>query len=187
MSLSILFNPKRERKTQIGALTIEATLSENHSASSNITKYTVENGSNISDHIVNEPETITIEGFISNTPLSGGFQNNAQEAFDALYEIRDNKELVTVITNYRVYEDMALQNINIPRTQGTGQAIRFSAELVRVYKAGDTQSQLTGIFPTGLQGLARQAGPLANFGRGLTLPAQPAAVQKATQVLRSIF
>ena len=187
MSLSILFNPRRERKTQIGALKIEATLSENHSASSNITKYTVENASNISDHIVNEPETITIEGFISNTPVQGGPGNYAQEAFDALYEIRDEKELVSVITNYRVYNDMAIQNINIPRTQGTGQAIRFSVELVKVNKAGSTQGLLTGILPTGLQGLARQAGPLANLGRGLSLPAQPAAISGAANVIRSIF
>lgn len=190
MAINMLYNTVRGRKGKIGNLEIEATLSENHDMSSTVTKYTIENGANISDHIVNEPETITIEGFVSNSPvapgLGGGLTNRAQETFDTLYELRNAKEVITVVTEYRVYTDMAITNISIPRDSSTGQAIRFSVSLMRVYKAGGESQSLSSVgFPTSIaDGLASAQKIL---GKVTSSSAPLSAVSKATSVVKGLF
>lgn len=48
---------------------IDATVSENHSLSSKTTRHEVENGSIISDHIINQGRKLTIEGIVSDDPF----------------------------------------------------------------------------------------------------------------------
>ena len=137
MIANFLFSPATRRRNSIGGLTIETTLFEGHTATSRSTLQPVERGSSISDHIVNDPEIITITGFISDTPITGGQSNNSQLAFDVLYSIRDRKDTVSVVTNFRVYQNMALTSIDIPRRQNVGQAIEFTVELTKIRTAGE--------------------------------------------------
>ena len=60
------------RKTpgQIDNIVLDATLSENHDYTNKVTSFPVETGADITDHIVQEPERLTIEGFVTNTPVS---------------------------------------------------------------------------------------------------------------------
>lgn len=51
---------------------IDATLTENHSFESDVTENPVEDGVVISDHIDMKPESLTITGVISDTPLNFG-------------------------------------------------------------------------------------------------------------------
>lgn len=54
---------------QTYSIAVDATLRQQHSAPSTVTDHPVETGSNISDHIRPEPDTLTLEGIISNTPI----------------------------------------------------------------------------------------------------------------------
>ncbi len=51
-------------------LQIDATVSEQHSFSSKTTRHEVEDGSIISDHIINQPRKLVIEGIISDDPFT---------------------------------------------------------------------------------------------------------------------
>lgn len=135
MTLSLLL-PRRQGK--IGSLTIEATLSENHNFKSTVTRFPIEGGSIVSDHIVNDPEQVKIEGFISNTPVKGEVDNHAQSAFDMLFAMWEAKELISVVTEHRIYVDMAITDITVPRNAKTGQSIQFSADLMKVRKIQST-------------------------------------------------
>lgn len=187
MALSILRSALSRKKNAIGSLTIEATLSENHEARSQVTQQPVELGSNISDHIINEPDRVSITGFISNTPVAGGFSNRAQDAFEALYAIRDAKELVTVVTGYRVYNNMAISSISIPRDQFTGESIRFTVELIEVRTSASNSVSVFGQILSPAAGFASQAQSRLNLGRQSAVNAGSAAVSKATNVLRGLF
>ena len=65
MAISLLYNTRRQRKTRIGTLTIEATLSENHEATCTVTDQPIETGSRISDHIILDPSNDT-SGMLDN-------------------------------------------------------------------------------------------------------------------------
>lgn len=127
-----------KRKSKIGSLSIEATLSEAHNMKATVTKFPVEGGIIVSDHIVNDPEQITLECFISNTPIEESGSGSAQNAFDELNKMWEAKELVDVVTQYKVYTDMAITDISVPRNNRTGQAIVFTCDLMKIRKVQST-------------------------------------------------
>jgi hypothetical protein len=65
--LSLIFGEKA--KARIGIVELDASLSETHSMSAEVTNHPVEEGSEISDHIRKQPDSIQISGVVSNTPL----------------------------------------------------------------------------------------------------------------------
>jgi len=52
-------------------ITIDASMNEQHSRASPPTKFAVEQGTNISDHIILEPHDLEIHGIISDNPIGG--------------------------------------------------------------------------------------------------------------------
>lgn len=79
MSIISLLLENRRKGTQIGrnlgnsgrvaAIFLDATLSEQFDAPIEITKHPVEKGNDVSDHIILRPESVAIEGVITNTPM----------------------------------------------------------------------------------------------------------------------
>jgi len=53
-----------------GQVILDASVSENHVASAQVTQHQVETGPDVTDHIRPMPQKLTIEGVISNTPIS---------------------------------------------------------------------------------------------------------------------
>ncbi len=120
----------------IGGFDVDAAITEEHAFDADVTDYAVEKGSNISDNIRSRPAKVTIEGVVSDTPLtemartraaSGGSGPPSQDALAHLEKIRDDREPVTIVTSLRLYENMALESLSIPRSKDTGDALRFRA------------------------------------------------------------
>jgi len=57
-------------KAQIGFLKLDASLKESHNRTARVTENEIEDGSVISDHVKLDPKTLTMEGVISDTPIS---------------------------------------------------------------------------------------------------------------------
>lgn len=136
MVLSVLFG-KKYNKTQVdgsvGTIQLDAVLAEEHSYSSRITSYPVEDGTIISDHIVNDPDIVTVSGIVSDTPLSIlFFSNRSITAFNRLIQIHKNREVVRLVTGIKVYEDMALVSLDVPRDLKSGQSLRFNLKFQKI-------------------------------------------------------
>lgn len=133
MVLSLLFGRKYDQ-TRIGGVFLDATLTEDHTYNARVTSYPVENGMIISDHIINEPETVRITGIVSDTPINILSQfNRSTDAFLRLVRIHDLKERITVVTGIKVYTDMVMTSLQVPRNIQTGQSLTFSIELQKVF------------------------------------------------------
>lgn len=133
MVLSILFGKKYAQST-IGGVVLDATLTEDHQYNARVTNYPVENGKIISDHIINEPETVQITGIVTDTPLAilSSF-NRSINAFNRLIQIHNNRERVTVVTGIKVYTDMVMTSLQVPRNVQTGQSLTFIIDLQKIY------------------------------------------------------
>lgn len=126
------------------SIDLDVTLDEAHEWLNDIVTNPVEVGSPIADHIQQQPDKLTITGFISDSPITDSiasqlssvgdaeFGTRVQTAFDLLRALMASKKLVTVYTRYRIYTDMALASINIPRSAGLGEAIQFTAQFTHV-------------------------------------------------------
>jgi hypothetical protein len=153
MAVELLFG--RRSPGKIGSITLDATLSERQVFRNEVTSFPIESGSNISDHVFRNPEEIEMTGFITNTPikfLSGirssgedlildayltllsiaGYQYPEQAYnFNILTDIVDttNKnvlQLVDILSSMRIYTNMALVNLDIPRDAKSGDSMRFN-------------------------------------------------------------
>ena len=111
-----------------------------------VTTYPVEQGTDVADHVVAHPLTITVTGLVSDTPLGeakvarsqftlvGGEafalpQDEARARLKAIYEAR---EPVTVELTRGKFENMVLQQFSERRDGQTGDALRFTATFVQV-------------------------------------------------------
>lgn len=126
----------------IEELVLDASISETHTFKNQVTNHPVEDGSMITDHAFTEPDSLQIEGFITNTPILvvnsprvrvGDEPNRVLVAFDVLFRIRNDKELVTIVTGLRVYFDMMLTSLTIPRNKEVGKdTLRFTASFQQI-------------------------------------------------------
>lgn len=141
MVLSVLFGkkyPKGRVTGTVGSIELDVTLVEEHSYSSRVTNYPVEISNTgksniISDHIINEPERVILQGIVSDTPIGLlTFSNRSVDAFNRLIAIHQNREVVTLVTGIKVYTDMALISLDVPRDIKTGQSLRFNLEFQKI-------------------------------------------------------
>lgn len=148
MSLAVFF-PIRKSPPTIGAIQLDASLSEDHRYENLVTEFPVETGATITDHIVNKPVRLSITGFITNCPIkeftnvrkeaSFDAENSAsvytQVAYDALMALWKDREPVAIVTPLSSYEQMALTSLTIPRNAQVGDALQFTAEFVQILLA----------------------------------------------------
>lgn len=128
-------------------LEFEATISTQHQGDAVVTEHPVEQGADVTDHIRRSPETLEINGVVSNTPLvvlgrlnaertsvvldraradavalsvpGGDVRTRAEDAYNFLKGIKDQGRTVKVITTLRIYKNMAIRGIVVSRDKDT--------------------------------------------------------------------
>lgn len=126
-----------------GNIELEATLAETHDWSAEVTTNPVESGAPVADHVLENPDKVQIQGFVSDAPLiasqsiAGKFNemdsgSNTQFIFNLLEALVKAKQTITLYTKYKVYRDMVLTNLTIPRSPGDGESIRFTADFLNI-------------------------------------------------------
>lgn len=132
MVLSLLYG-KKYLSPRIGTIDLDITITEQHRFNSRVTTYPVENGTIVSDHIINEPDVVVLQTLVSDTPINIlSPRNRSIDVFNRLIEIHQRREPVTVITGLKVYPSMAITSLEVPRDLRTGQALTFTIELQRI-------------------------------------------------------
>lgn len=130
---------------QYGNIELDATLDENHEWAAEATSNPVEQGAPVTDHVIEQSDKLRIRGFVTDTPLtasasvqgvvnSGAVGNRTQGVFELLNQLIKLREPMSVYTKHKVYDDMVLTAVTIPRSAADGEAIEFTAEFVHVRK-----------------------------------------------------
>lgn len=142
MALSLLFN--RQVEESIAGVNLDTTIRERHNFSSRVTSFPVETGGNVSDNIQNDPVILQIEPIISDNPIQlvtlgsdlidniSGQASRSRTAAEELIRILDEKQIFTVVTGLRVYENMAFSELQFNYDEDTGKSIRFTASFVQL-------------------------------------------------------
>jgi len=133
------------KKAKIGNVTVDASVSEVHNAASEISTNPIEDGADITDHVRNLPLSMTMQGIISDTPITFALIDNiyglskvfgktsrSQDEYAKILKLRDSREPFDVVTGLRVYKNMILKNFQVNRTAQTGKSISFTAELQQI-------------------------------------------------------
>jgi hypothetical protein len=121
-----------------GNIELDANLDESHEWKAEATSNPVEEGAPITDHVIEQADKLRITGFMTETPIMSANLRTAdsltQAAFDTLRKLIKARQPLTVYTMYKVYTDMVMTSLDIPRTPAIGEAIEFSAEFVHIRK-----------------------------------------------------
>lgn len=135
-AINIFFrnNKKYGMDSDIGSITFDIILNERHNFANDVSTHTIEDGSEVTDHIRNQLESGSLTGLISNFSVKTRLlrTNRAQDAFDFLHKLWQAKILVTITTVLRVYTSMAITNISVPRSFATGAAGVFNISFRKV-------------------------------------------------------
>ena len=130
---------------QYGNIELDAMLDESHEWSAEATSNPVEDGAPVTDHVIEQADKLTIRGVVTDAPLNasssilgliggGSADNKTQSIFDLLNTLIKKREVLTVYTKHRIYDDMILTNVTIPRSASVGEAVEFRAEFIHIRK-----------------------------------------------------
>lgn len=149
MSLvNLIFKSSWTNKGQIGVrleglVTFNAnlTLNESHQRTSTITDHAIESGAKVSDHIIRDPERITVLGFVTDTPGKFGqwFPGATQGAFDTLDKAWSAGELFTVYTGRKKYENMVIESLELPRDRDGSMQFSITMRHVRIVETASVK------------------------------------------------
>lgn len=117
----------------IEQLQVDAAPRETHALTDTLTDHPVEKGANVTDHDREEPDRLTLDCVVSNTPIgSAPADDRADNAFATLLRFRKSSALLSVDTTLRLYTDMRIESLTITRDAGTSQALSFTVVLKKI-------------------------------------------------------
>lgn len=132
-------SPDNRGLTSILSLELDATIMEAPEFTSKPTSNEVESGADITDHVTNDPVTLTIEGVVTNSPI-GILQslraiasaNAWQDAYNFIKQLRENREPFDFVGGLQVYESMIITSFSPTRTPRTGEALEFRMTMKQI-------------------------------------------------------
>lgn len=130
-------------RSKIGNIEMDASLNEDHRFDTIVTRNPVEDGSFYSDHIVLLPVVLELQCRVSDaslsyfTPAVSGKDGHSSQAYSELVHLQNSKEPCQVMTGIRVYENMVIENLSVPRSSRDGRSLRFNMILSELPIIGD--------------------------------------------------
>lgn len=198
--LSLLYQPFN---AIIDSLVLDASIKEEHVSEVEVTDHAVEQGSAITDHARPKPRELTIEGVVSNTPLSNlqvsrattfegvaftsntsanavrGMPGNAETAYTTLLGLRG--KIVDVVTALETYTNMLMLSLKVPRDKDTGDVLKFEAKFKQVTIVKNAVT----VVATKVPRVQKQANNGAGSGF-TTTPVAPKGAPKALAALAAL-
>lgn len=121
----------------IGGVQIDAFIEEVHDMTATATRYPVEDGAVITDHVTQNPDALNITGLVS--PVSIYLWDitsfNPTRVYDTYLKLTALKEAgdpVAVMTGIKTYQNMIIEGLNITRNKTNGGGLPFTMALTRV-------------------------------------------------------
>lgn len=132
---------KKKKPVSIWGIEFDALIDEQKTLSSTIPAYPVEEGMPVSDTIINEPVSIQLTLFVSNTPVTwlyrhGSSMNRVTKICKRIEKKWMEKKLAKIVTSDAIYKNMGITSISIKKSRDIGYAreISVAAQKVRITK-----------------------------------------------------
>jgi hypothetical protein len=156
MPLSLLLRRSKTRfDTPVGVIQLDASVEESHRMPSIITNNSIEEGGNLNDHIYNSPNTVSINGIISDTSINlfenvqntidniAGTSTPSVTAFELFEQLRKLRTTFTLFTGLKIYENMAIEDNVIVRNSRTNNSLTFNATCIQLSFAAPLNITIT--------------------------------------------
>jgi hypothetical protein len=165
----------------IGTFIVDAFIAEHYQFSNSVTDIPVEEGSNITDHIVEDQDVISVEAFIGNTAfevitMDGNSVSNleapdrmarVQQAYQELKKLVKSKKTLDVVLGLETFTSMTITSFTIDREAENGANLPFSMEFkkLKIVHSDTTKINASNTDPNGA---GDQTGSTVNAGVAAT-------------------
>jgi hypothetical protein len=166
----------------IGGFEIDAFLVEQYNFSNKMTNLPVEEGSNISDHVIEEHDTISIEAFIGSTKFetyTGEIPEDIstmeipdqkariRQAYHELLRMKREKQPLDVVTGLDTFTDMLITSLNISRDVESGADLPFSMTFqnIKTVKSEETTINSSALSESSAQDQATATSNVGTVGK----------------------
>lgn len=127
----------------IGAIAVDAYMSESHTLAAEVTKFEVEQGGDVTDNVRAMPFSFTLQGEVSDAPLgddlikardaeTAGDKAPSDFVYAQLEKLNETREPVTVSSSLRAYTSMIMTSCVVTRDKDTSKALSFSATFEQI-------------------------------------------------------
>lgn len=112
---------------------LDATLSDSRGQAMEVTSDPIEDGSTVSSHIIKQPETFSLSGIITRTPLyERGTDTRLEDGIEDLFEMTNAKEVVTITNGLHLLSSYVITRLSVDRTEGQGQSANVSMDFQQI-------------------------------------------------------
>jgi hypothetical protein len=180
MSMTVIY------RRRIGSLVLDAFVRESHSRQVEMTKFPIEDGATLTDHIRVDPTELEVDVYVGpaplieppDTPTENG--KRASLVWERLNTLMEAREPVDCVSGLKTYQNMILTAISTERTVDTAGGLAFTARLSPLQTVS-SQVSTSSVLSTGAaRPSTQQAQPQINAG------ATPATVPQHTSFLEPI-
>ena len=145
----------------IGGFEIDAFFVEDYNFSNRMTNLAIEEGSIVTDHVVEEPDTIDIEAFIgctkfetntstpdpslSNVNIPDDLKTRIRQAYHELLRLKRERQPIDVVTGLSTFSSMIIVRFDIGREADTGADLHFSMRFqsLKIVKSEETEINIS--------------------------------------------
>jgi hypothetical protein len=144
---TMLFETQR---STLGLVTLDVLAKEDLELPSEVTQYPVEDGGqDISDHITQGTESLSITGSVSSANMEAfeltGCSAKLLDIVETFRDMHADRQPVTVVTSLGVYEDMGFNGVTLSRSNAAdkgGNWLEINAKLIQVIKVALEEGEL---------------------------------------------
>lgn len=106
---------------------LDATLSDSRGLSAEVSSDPIEDGSSIAHNIIIQPETFSLTGEITRTPLyEAGSDTRLEDGIEDLFLMLRSRSPVSITNGLHVLKNYAITNLSVDRSEGQGQSASIS-------------------------------------------------------------
>jgi hypothetical protein len=150
-----LLTGKDAKQRNFGGVLVDATIKESHRFENTVTRYPVEIGFDVADHVTKKPREYTIEGLIVASPLNGittaTDRSRLQRSFQSLKALAgwrttaSTPSVFSIVTDLDVYQNMVITSLEFDRDVETGDSISFNARLEQIITSSTMYTSASGV------------------------------------------
>jgi hypothetical protein len=157
----------------VAGVEVSVLISESHNLTANATKLSLESGAQVTDHVIVNPDDISVVFAMTN---AGNGADAARDVFETFKKMRDDRELVELTTEHHVYENMVVTAITPMHQAPYKGALNVTIHLQQV---NFVQLQSVGRDPRNLSGTtSKTASPPVNAGQQAPKPVSGTLLDK---------
>ena len=93
----------------VAGVEVSVLLSEQHTLSATATRTALEDGASVTDHVILDPVQISVAFAMSN---AGTGSDQARDVYESFKKLRDEREVLELITEHALYENMVIVGID---------------------------------------------------------------------------